>query len=124
MLNNYGDCCNIFRRVYASNYQKNRKILSVFLQQIYKKLWKREGKGILSQVIITNDKFFSEVLKMMEKEKIAQLKKEIKFLREKLGETISKENDYINAGKALRISKELDELIVEYYNCSSSGKSS
>jgi hypothetical protein len=61
---------------------------------------------------------------MMEKEKIAQLKKEIKFLREKLGETISKENDYINAGKALRISKELDELIVEYYNCSSSGKSS
>ncbi|NMB96104.1 MAG: aspartyl-phosphate phosphatase Spo0E family protein [Clostridiaceae bacterium] len=61
---------------------------------------------------------------MMEKEKIAQLKKEIKLLREKLGETISKENDYINAGKALRISKELDELIVEYYNCSSSGKSS
>lgn len=55
-------------------------------------------------------------MEMVNKEKIAQLKKEIKLLQEKLGETIKNDNEDINKGRALSISKELDELIVEYYN--------
>ena len=55
-------------------------------------------------------------MEMVNKEKIAQLKKEIKLLQEKLEETIKNDKEGINKGLALSISKELDELIVEYYN--------
>ena len=59
---------------------------------------------------------------MVEKDKITQLKKEIKLLQEKLGETIKSQNESINKGQDLIISKELDELIVEYYNGLSNNK--
>ena len=55
-------------------------------------------------------------MEMVNKEKIAQLKNEIKLLQEKLEETIKNDKEGINKGLALSISKELDELIVEYYN--------
>jgi len=61
-------------------------------------------------------------MEMVEKDKITQLKKEIKLLQEKLGETIKSQNESINKVQALSISKELDELIVEYYNGLSSNK--
>jgi len=53
---------------------------------------------------------------MVQKEKVTQLKQEIKLLQEKLGETIRDGQITINSGKALMISKELDDLIVEYYD--------
>ncbi|HOJ09802.1 MAG TPA: aspartyl-phosphate phosphatase Spo0E family protein [Clostridiales bacterium] len=50
-------------------------------------------------------------------EKVTQLKEEIMMLQKKLGDSINDEK--INSGNLLKISKELDALIVDYYNAKS-----
>ena len=70
----------------------------------------------------TKDKILSEVGNMINEEKITQLKKEIRFLQKKLGQAINNEQKHVNTDKALSISQELDELIIEYYSNSSSNK--
>lgn len=59
---------------------------------------------------------------MYKEEKITQIKKEIRFLQKKLGETINNGQNSINTDKVLSISQKLDELIVEYYSNSSNNK--
>jgi hypothetical protein len=60
-------------------------------------------------------KFLSEVRTMLRNEKITQLKQEIKLMQDKLGQTIENEKIFVSTSKTLEMSKELDELIVKYY---------
>lgn len=60
-------------------------------------------------------KNIGEIIKMEQEDKIYQLRRDIKIMQDKLSETIGNPQEALNNGSVLKISEELDELIVKYY---------